>query len=96
MTKNDIVRQIAWSTHLDRRTVLRIIDSYIRTVKQRMSEGNNIYFREFGTFVIRKRAQKQGRDITRGLSIPIPEHNHPSFRPSKYFVKKVAARVKVN
>jgi DNA-binding protein HU-beta len=61
----------------------------METVKANLVKGNNVYLRGFGSFVIKRRAEKTARNISRNTTIIIPAHNIPSFKPSKSFVSKV-------
>lgn len=85
MTKADLVAQIAKRIGLDRDEVLRTVETFMDVVKDEMAQGNNIYLRGFGSFVIRERAQKIARNISKKEAIIIPKHNVPSFKPSKVF-----------
>jgi DNA-binding protein HU-beta len=66
----------------------------MKTVRKSLEDGQNVYLRGFGSFVVKKRAQKTGRNISKNTTIIIPEHNIPSFKPSKSFVDKVKKQVK--
>ena len=66
----------------------------MKTVRKSLEEGQNVYLRGFGSFVVKKRAQKTGRNISKNTTIIIPAHNIPSFKPSKSFVEKVKKNVK--
>ncbi|MDB9246393.1 HU family DNA-binding protein [Odoribacter splanchnicus] len=57
-------------------------------------EGKNVYLRGFGSFVVKKRAEKTARNISKNVTIKIPEHFIPSFKPSKSFVNDVKGNVK--
>ncbi|MCI6153637.1 MAG: integration host factor subunit beta [Bacteroidales bacterium] len=85
MTKADLVAQIAKRTGVERDEVLRVVETFMEVVKDEMAQGNNIYLRGFGSFVIRERAQKIARNISKQEAIVIPKHNVPSFKPSKVF-----------
>ena len=50
-----------------------------------MSNGENIYIRGFGSFIVKKRAAKVGRNIKKNTSVFIPEHYIPAFKPAKEF-----------
>jgi DNA-binding protein HU-beta len=50
--------------------------------------------RGFGSFIIKKRAKKTARNISKNTTLIIPAHNIPSFKPAKTFVNKVKASVK--
>jgi len=89
MTKADIVNEISRSTGIDKVTVLNTIEAFMATVKDTMSNGENVYLRGFGSFVVKKRAQKTARNISKNTTIIIPEHNIPSFKPAKTFTISV-------
>jgi DNA-binding protein HU-beta len=95
MTKADIISDIAEKTGIERVAVAATVEAFMNTVKGALEEGENIYLRGFGSFVIKTRAQKTGRNISKNTTIIIPEHNIPSFKPSKTFVEKVKATVSV-
>ncbi|MCF8256364.1 MAG: integration host factor subunit beta [Flavobacteriales bacterium] len=89
MTKADIVNEIAEKTGLERVEVLQTIEAFMVSVKNSLSKGENVYMRGFGSFIVKKRAQKTGRIISRNTTIVIPEHNVPAFKPAKTFVSRV-------
>ncbi len=94
MTKADIIADITDQTGIERVAVAATVEAFMNTVKGALEAGDNVYLRGFGSFVIKKRAQKTGRNISKNTTIIIPEHNIPSFKPSKTFVDKVKAKVK--
>ncbi len=89
MTKADIVNEIAKETGIDKLTVLKTVESFMENVKTAMAEGENVYLRSFGSFIVKKRAQKTARNISKNTTIVIPEHNVPAFKPAKTFVQAV-------
>ena len=95
MTKADIVANIAEETGLERAEALRAVEAFMNNIKASMADGKNVYLRGFGSFVVKERAQKTGRNISKNTTIIIPAHNIPSFKPSKSFVDKVKNKVKV-
>ena len=66
----------------------------MKTVRKSLEEGDNVYLRGFGSFVVKRRAEKTGRNISKNTTIIIPAHNIPSFKPAKSFVEKVKKNVK--
>jgi DNA-binding protein HU-beta len=90
MTKAEIVNEITKNTGVDKTTVLKIVESFMEVVKDAMIEGDNVYLRGFGSFIIKKRAQKTARNISQNTAIVIPEHNIPAFKPAKTFVHAIA------
>jgi DNA-binding protein HU-beta len=89
MTKADIVNEIASKTGIEKSVVLETIESYMEIVKGSLINGENVYLRGFGSFVVKKRAQKTARNISKNTTIIIPEHNIPVFKPSKAFTLSV-------
>lgn len=94
MTKADIVNEIAEKTGIEKVAVQATIEAFMKSIKTSLSQGDNVYLRGFGSFVVKKRAQKTGRNISKNTTIIIPEHFVPSFKPAKVFVDKVKKNVK--
>ena len=89
MTKADIVNEIAKRTGAEKVLVQTIVEAFMENVKNSLVENNNVYLRGFGSFIIKKRATKVARNISKNTTITIPEHNIPAFKPAKSFVAKV-------
>ena len=89
MTKADIVNEIAKSTGVEKVQVQQIVEAFMVRVNDSLAENNNVYLRGFGSFIIKKRATKVARNISKNTTITIPEHNIPAFKPAKSFVAKV-------
>lgn len=85
MTKAEIVSEIAKSTGIDKTTVASVIEGFMDSVKNTMSSGENVYLRGFGTFLIKERAEKTARNISKNTTIKIPAHKIPAFKPAKEF-----------
>lgn len=85
MTKEGIVKEISLATGIEQNTVVKVIDQFMSTVKETMAEGHPVTLRGFGTFAIRTRAERMGRNISRGESVLIPAHKVVKFIPSKDF-----------
>lgn len=94
MTKADIVNEISKSTGIEKVTVQKAVEAFMETVKDSMIKEKNVYLRGFGSFVIKKRAKKTARNISKNTTIVIPEHFVPAFKPAKSFVSKVKSNVK--
>ena len=94
MTKADIVNEIAKNTGIEKVTVQKTVEALMETVKDSMVKGSNVYLRGFGSFIVKKRAKKTARNISKNTTIIIPSHNIPSFKPSKTFATKVKNNVK--
>jgi len=95
MTKADIINEIVNKTGIEKVVVQASVEAFMETMKQSMVKGENIYLRGFGTFLLKKRAEKIGRNITKNTAIKIPAHMIPAFKPSKEFVSEVKTKVKM-
>lgn len=89
MTKADIVSEISKSTGIDKATVLETIEKFMESVKESLADGENVYLRGFGSFIVKTRSQKTARNISKNTTIIIPEHNIPAFKPAKVFMDQV-------
>ncbi len=94
MTKADIVNEISKNTGIEKVTVQKTVEAFMDGIKSSLETGNNVYLRGFGSFVVKKRAEKTARNISKNTTIIIPEHFIPSFKPAKTFVNKVKSTVK--
>ena len=92
MTKADIVKEIANKTGIDSKAVLQTIEAFMTIVKEQMANEENIYLRGFGSFIIKQRAAKTARNISRNTKLIIPAHNIPAFKPAKSFIAKVSGQ----
>lgn len=93
MRKADLVTAISEKTGVPKVDVLVTLETFFKEVKNTLSDGENVYIRGFGSFVIKKRAKKIGRHIKKNVAIEIPEHYIPSFKPAKVFVEQVKSNV---
>jgi DNA-binding protein HU-beta len=89
MTKAQLVERIAKDTGIERGTVLKTVESFMETVRESMAAGENIYLRGFGNFILKQRAQKTARNISRNIMVVVPEQTIPAFKPAKEFKAQV-------
>ncbi|GET27961.1 HU family DNA-binding protein [Prolixibacter sp. SD074] len=94
MTKADIVNEISKNTGIEKVTVQKTVETFMETVSGSLVDGENVYLRGFGSFIVKKRAEKTARNISKNTTIIIPEHFIPAFKPAKSFVNKVKNNVK--
>jgi len=94
MTKADIVNEISKSTGVEKVVVQKTVESMMDVIKDSLAAGDNVYLRGFGSFIVKKRAEKTARNISKNTTIIIPAHNIPSFKPAKTFVGAVKEKVK--
>ena len=94
MTKADLVTDISEKTGVEKIAVQATIESFMQSVIETMENGENVYLRGFGSFVVKKRAEKTGRNISKNTTLIIPEHFVPTFKPSKSFIDGVKSKLK--
>lgn len=95
MTKAEIVAEVSNKTGIEKVAVQAVVESFMDSVKNSMVNGENVYLRGFGSFIIKERAEKTGRNISKNTTIIIPAHNIPAFKPAKSFVNAVKDNVKL-
>jgi DNA-binding protein HU-beta len=95
MTKADIVAEIAEKSGIDKMDVQATVEAFMQQVKNSLESGENVYLRGFGSFVVKERAEKTGRNISKNTTIIIPAHNIPSFKPARVFIDGVKAKVNI-
>lgn len=91
MTKAEIVKAISDESGIEKTQVLAVVEAFMEVVKKSLVAGEPVYLRGFGSFIIKHRAEKAARNITRNTTITIPEHNIPAFKPAKTFFEDVKA-----
>jgi DNA-binding protein HU-beta len=89
MTKADIVNEIAKKTGVEKFAVQQVVESFMDSVKDSLIKKNNVYLRGFGSFIIKQRAEKVARNISKNTTLTIPAHSIPAFKPAKSFSAKV-------
>ena len=95
MTKADIVTKISEKLGIEKGDVQATVEAFMEEVKLSFEAGEDVFLRGFGSFIIKTRAEKTGRNISKNTSIKIPAHNIPSFKPAKVFVEGVKNNVRV-
>ena len=93
MTKADIVNEISLKTGIEKIAVQVAIEAFFNEVKGAVSSGKNVYLRGFGSFEVKRRAEKTGRNISQNTTLVIPAHNIPAFKPSKKFTSIVKEKL---
>ncbi|MEQ1552830.1 MAG: HU family DNA-binding protein [Ferruginibacter sp.] len=96
MRKVDLINKISDKTGISKVDVLVTLETMFKEVKATLASGENLYVRGFGSFIVKKRAAKIGRNIKKNVAVHIPEHFIPAFKPAKEFMKDVKeAKIKV-
>ena len=89
MTKADIINKISAATGLPKKDVAVTVEAFMDTIKNSLLEKENVYLRGFGSFIVKHRAKKTARNISKNTTIVISAHDFPSFKPAKSFVSKM-------
>lgn len=89
MTKAEIVTEIAAKTGIEKQVVMQVVEGMMETIKTSMINGEEVFLRGFGSFIIKHRAEKTARNISKNTTMVIPAHNIPAFKPAKSFVGKL-------
>lgn len=95
MTKAEIVNSISDKLGMEKNDIQAMLETFMEEVKGTLESGENVYLRGFGSFIVKKRAEKTGRNISKNTTIKIPAHNIPAFKPAKIFVEGVKSSVPV-
>ena len=90
MTKADLVDSISSKTGVDKVSALIILESFMAEVKKSVSKGEDVTLRGFGSFLLKHRAEKTARNISKNTTIIVPAHDIPSFKPSKEFIDSIS------
>lgn len=96
MTKAEVVNEIAEKTGVEKIAVQATVENFMKVIKNSLGKGDNVYLRGFGSFVVKRRAEKTGRNISKNTTVIIPAHNIPAFKPAKTFVDRVKKNIKVS
>lgn len=89
MTKADIVKEIARQTGIEKKVVLEVVEAMMERIRTSMINGEEVFLRGFGSFIIKRRAEKVARNISKNTTIVVPAHNIPAFKPAKSFQEKI-------
>lgn len=89
MTKQEIVTRMAKQTGMEKTIVMTVVEAFMENVKEAMIGGNEVFLRGFGSFIIKQRAEKVARNISKNTTIVIPAHSIPAFKPAKAFLNAV-------
>ena len=89
MTKAEMIARIASQTGVEKTAALAVVEAFMENVKESMIAGEDVFLRGFGSFIVKERAEKVARNITKNTTMVIPAHSIPAFKPSKVFLEAV-------
>ena len=90
MTKAELCKKISDQTGCDMQSISAIVESLMVSVKGSLEKGENVYLRGFGSFILRRRAEKTARNISKNTTVIVPAHDIPAFKPAKEFMGQVS------
>ncbi len=90
MTKAEIVKAIAAETGLAPKEVAITIEAFMEEIRASLADQKeNVYLRGFGSFIVKHRAQKTARNISKNTTLVIEAHDLPAFKPAKSFIDRM-------
>ena len=90
MTKANVIDEIVEKTGMAKRDVSVVVEAFMQVVRDNMADKQeNVYMRGFGSFIVKKRAEKTARNISKNTALIVPEHNIPAFKPAKSFMQRM-------
>lgn len=89
MTKAEIISEVAMATGLSKREVTAVVEDFMESVKNHLLKKESVFLRGFGSFIIKHRAAKTARNISKNTTITIAAHDLPSFKPAKSLVEQM-------
>ena len=83
MNKTELIKAIATKAELSNKDAAAALDATIAAITEALKAGENVQFIGFGTFEVRTRAARTGRNPATGETIEIAESKVPAFKPGK-------------
>lgn len=87
--KAELVSEVAAKTDLTKKEVAAAVDAIFNSIQEDLAKGEKVQLIGFGTFEVRHRAARKGRNPQTGAEITIPASKSPSFKPGKNFKEAV-------
>lgn len=89
MTKNQLIEKVAKKSHLTKRAASDAVNSVFDLIQENLNRGEKTIITGFGTFLVRSRAARRGRNPQTGETIQIPSKKLPSFVAGKTIKRKI-------
>ncbi|MBI4080901.1 MAG: HU family DNA-binding protein [Candidatus Levybacteria bacterium] len=89
MTKKDLIEIVAKKANLTNKAARDSVQTFLNTIRDSLKRGEKVVITGFGTFSIRKRAERVGRNPKTGDKITLAARKTPGFTPGKTFKKAV-------
>jgi DNA-binding protein HU-beta len=96
MTKAEIVNSIAEKTGIGKREVGITIEALMEEIRTSLANNKeNVYLRGFGSFIVKHRAKKTARNISKNTTLVIDAHDLPAFKPCKSFIERMSGKTNI-
>jgi DNA-binding protein HU-beta len=89
MTKTDLIAKVAEATEMTKKDSAKVVDAVLDAIAEALKNGEKVQLLGFGTFMIRERAARKGRNPQTGEEIDIPATKVPAFKASKQLKEAV-------
>ena len=90
MTKAEIVKSIALQTGIQPKEVSTVVESFMEEIRKSLADNKeNVYLRGFGSYIVKHRAKKTARNISKNTTLVIDAHDLPAFKPCKSFIERM-------
>ncbi|HEX5515025.1 MAG TPA: HU family DNA-binding protein [Gammaproteobacteria bacterium] len=83
MNKSELIEAVAQSADISKAAAARAVDGMVQAITQALKEGDQVTLVGFGTFVVRERAARSGRNPRTGETIDIKASKVPGFKAGK-------------
>lgn len=83
MNKTELVSVVSEKTEFSKKESAQIVDALFASIEEALAKGEKVQLIGFGTFEVRERAARKGRNPQTGAEIEIPASNVPAFKPGK-------------
>lgn len=92
MTKTELIAQVSEKVSLKKKDVEKVVNQMLTSIQTALSKGDKVQFIGFGTFEVKKRSARKGRNPQTGAEIKIPATKVPIFKAGKGLKQKVAKK----
>lgn len=89
MNKNELVEAIALSTEITKTDVDKVVTLLTEVITDELEKGDSVSLKGFGTFEVRSRSERTGRNPRTGETLVIPASKVPAFKVSSALKKAV-------
>lgn len=92
MTKQQLLETVSARTEKPRAEVETVLDAILEQCSEALASGERVDLRGFGSFVVKDRKARQGRNPKTGESIAIAAKKATTFKPSKELTERISVK----